>query len=247
MDPAELKALADSIRASGILQPVVVRSYEEDVFEIIAGERRWRAAQMAGLSEVPILVREASDEQMLELALVENIFREDLNPIERAAGYRQYCDQFNLSADEVAHRMGEDRSTVTNYLRILELPTEVKDWVAAGQLSMGHARCLLAIKSPTDLIRTARLAIDRDLSVRALEKLVREKVEARAAATKPPAEPKEAKRPQIRSLEKSFGEALGTKVEIDESRRKGSGRITIHYFNLDDFDRIVERLGISVE
>jgi ParB family chromosome partitioning protein len=247
MDPAELKALAESIRTSGILQPIVVRPGDGGVYEIIAGERRWRAAQMAGLSEVPIVSREASDEQMLELALVENIFREDLNPIERAMGYRQYCDQFNLTTDEVAQRLGEDRSTVANYLRILELPTEVKDWVAEGKLSMGHARCLLAIKSPSELTQAAKLVMHRELSVRAAEKLVRDKLEARAAAAKPPAEPKEAKRPQIRSLEQSFSQALGTRVQIDESRRKGSGKIVIHYFNLDDFDRVVERLGISVQ
>ncbi len=244
MDPVQLKALAESIRTSGILQPIVVRPAGEGVLEIIAGERRWRAAQMAGLSTVPVVVREATDEQMLELALVENIFREDLNPIERAMGYRQYSEQFGLSAEEVAHRLGEDRSTVANYLRLLDLPTEVKDFVAAGRLSMGHARCLLGLRSPSELIQTASAAMDRDLSVRALEQLVREKVSARASATKP-VEAKEAKRPQIRSLEQSFAQSLGTKVEITESRRKGSGKIVIHYFNLDDFDRVLERMGIQ--
>lgn len=244
IDPVQLKALSDSIRTSGILQPIAVRAISAGGYEIIAGERRWRAAQMAGLNEVPIIIREATDEQMLELALVENIFREDLNPIERALGYRQYCDQFNLSAEDVAQRLGEDRSTVANYLRLLDLPTEVKDWVAAGKLSMGHARCLLAIRSPGELIQTAQAAIDQDLSVRALEQVVRDKVAAREAATKPPV-PKEPKRPQIRSLEQTFAEALGTKVEINESRRKGSGKIVIHYFNLDDFDRVLERLGVQ--
>lgn len=246
IDPGQLKALAESIRTSGILQPIVVRARDGGVFEIIAGERRWRAAQMAGLSEVPVVVREASDEQMLELALVENIFREDLNPIERALAYKQYSTEFGLSAEDVAQRLGEDRSTVANYLRLLDLPTEVKDWVAGGRLSMGHARCLLGLRSPSDLIQTAKLAMDRDLSVRALEQLVREKVSARADATRI-AEAKEAKRPQIRSLEQAFVEALGTKVEISESRRKGSGKIVIHYSSLDDFDRVLERLGIQPE
>lgn len=247
MDPAQLKALADSVRSSGILQPIVVRMMPAGGYEIIAGERRWRAAQMAGLAEVPIVIREATDEQMLELALVENIFREDLNPIERAMGYRQYCDEFKLSAEQVAQRLGEDRSTVANYLRLLDLPVEVKELVSGGRLSMGHARCLLAIRSPSELTQTASLAIDQDLSVRALEKLVREKVEARNNAAKPSTPPKEAKRPQIRSLEQSFAQSLGTKVEIAESRRKGSGKIVIHYHNLDDFDRVAERLGISTE
>ncbi|HOA73124.1 MAG TPA: ParB/RepB/Spo0J family partition protein, partial [Phycisphaerae bacterium] len=210
-------------------------------------ERRWRAAQMAGLSVVPIVTREATDEQMLELALVENIFREDLNPIERAMGYRQYCDQFGLTAEDVAQRLGEDRSTVANYLRILELPSEVKTWVAAGQLSMGHARCLLALKSPSEITQTAKLVMERELSVRATEKLVRERLQARADLSKSPATPRDAKRPQIRSLEQRFAQALGTKVEIDESRKKGSGKIVIHYYNLDDFDRVVERLGIETD
>jgi ParB family transcriptional regulator, chromosome partitioning protein len=247
MDPQELKALSESIRTAGVLQPVLVRAGSGGGYEIIAGERRWRAAQMVGLSEIPVVVREASDEQMLELALVENIFRDDLNPIERAMGYRQYCDQFGLTTDEVAQRLGEDRSTVANYLRLLELPIDVKDWVAGGRLSMGHARCLLGLRAASDLIQTAKLAMDRDLSVRALEQLVREKVAARESASKPPTEPKDAKRPQIRSLEQSFAQALGTKVDIAESRRKGSGKIVIHYFNLDDFDRIIERLRIPAE
>lgn len=247
MDSEELKLLADSIRATGVLQPIVVRPGDQGSYEIIAGERRWRAAQLAGLSEVPIVCREASDEQMLEWALVENIFREDLNPIERAMGYRQYRDQFGLSADDVAQRLGEDRSTVANYLRILDLPSEVKEWVAAGRLSMGHARCLLALKSHSEIVQIGKVVMDRELSVRAVEKLVRERVEARATAAKPPAQPKDAKRPQIRSLEQNFAQALGTKVEIDESRRKGSGKIVIHYFSLDDFDRVAERLGVATE
>lgn len=247
MDPIELKALADSIRTSGILQPIVVRPHADGAYEIIAGERRWRAAQMVGLAEVPIVARDATDEQMLEWALVENIFREDLNPIERALGYRQYCDQYSLSAEEVAQRLGEDRSTVANYLRLLDLPSEVKEWVAEGRLSMGHARCMLALKVPSELVQVAKMTMEQELSVRAVEKLVRDRVEARSAAAKPPAEPKEAKRPQIRSLEQSFAQALGTKVDINESRRKGSGKIVIHYASLDDFDRVVERLGVATE
>ncbi|MBI4581851.1 MAG: ParB/RepB/Spo0J family partition protein [Planctomycetes bacterium] len=247
MDPSQLKALAESIRSTGLLQPIVVRPHGAGVFEVIAGERRWRAAQMAGLGEVPVVIRQATDEQMLELALVENIFRENLNPIERAAGYRQYCNTFGLSADEVAQRLGEDRSTVANYLRLMDLPSDVKEWVAQGKLSMGHARCLLAIKSSSDLIHTAKTAIDRDLSVRALEQLVRDKVEARAAATRPAGAADSAKRPQIRSLEQAFAVALGTRVEILESRRKGTGRIVIHYAGLDDFDRVTQRLGVTPE
>lgn len=245
IDPADLKSLADSITQSGLIQPIVVRPVAKGVYEIIAGERRWRAAPMAGLSEIPVVIREATDEQMLELALVENIFRSDLNPIDRAFAYRRYCNEFNLSAEEVAEKLGEDRSTVSNYLRLLELPQEVKDWVIAGKLSMGHARCLLGIRSASDLVGAARHAIERDLSVRAIEKLVRERAAARESAGKAGRGGKEVKRPQIRALEEAFIQALGTKVEIAESRRKGSGKLTIHYYSLDDFDRVAERLGVK--
>jgi len=244
VDPKDLQALANSIRKVGVVQPIIVRCLKDDLYEIIAGERRWRAAQMAGLTEVPAVTREATDEQMLEVALVENIFRSDLNAIERAMAYKRYSDEFNLSADEIAGRLGEDRSTVANYLRLLELPADVKHWVAERKLAMGHARCLLAIRSPSDLVRTAKEAISKDLSVRALEALVRRRVTSRSEASSEPGPGKATKRPQIRSLEQEFVRALGTKVEISESRKRGNGKIVIHYFNLDDFDRIAERLGV---
>jgi ParB family chromosome partitioning protein len=244
--PEALKDLAASITASGVVQPIIVRSRDNNVYELIAGERRWRAAQMAGLSEIPAILREASDVQMLEIALTENIFREDLNAIDRATAYKRYCDEFGLTPEQVATKLGEDRSTVTNYVRLLELPQEVKDWVAAGQLSMGHARCLLAIRSPSDLIRTAKQAINLGLSVRALENLVRDRVNARESASQPAGE-KDAKRPQIRAIEEAFTRQLGTKVEIEESRRKGNGKLIIHYYSLDDFDRVAKRLGIHSE
>ncbi|NLE61351.1 MAG: ParB/RepB/Spo0J family partition protein [Planctomycetes bacterium] len=243
ISPEDLKSLASSISASGVIQPIIVRTADHQVYELIAGERRWRAAQMAGLAQIPAIVREASDSEMLEIALTENIFREDLNAIDRAAAYKRYCDEFGLTPEQVAAKLGEDRSTVANYVRLLELPQEVKDWVAAGQLSMGHARCLLAIRSPSDLIRTAKQAINLGLSVRALEKLVRDRVNARESASKPN-DGKNTKRPQIRALEETFTRQLGTKVEIDESRRKGSGKLVIHYYSLEDFDRLAQRLGI---
>lgn len=243
--PAQLQALAESIRKQGVLQPIVLRPKGE-AYELIAGERRWRASQMAGLNVIPSVVRDATDAEMLELALVENIFREDLNAIDRALAYRRYSDEFQLSPEDIAARLGEDRTTVTNYLRLLELPGEVKAWVAEGKLAMGHARCLLAIRSPSELVRLAKQVIDEDLSVRAVEKLVRERVAARAEVAKPAGGPVE-KRPQIRNLEQAFVRSLGTKVEINESRRKGRGRIVIHYYSLDDFDRVVGKLGVQPE
>jgi ParB family chromosome partitioning protein len=244
VSPDDLKSLADSIRKSGLIQPIIVRQLGADLFELIAGERRWRACQMAGMTTIPVVIREAEDREMAEIALVENIFREDLNAIERASAYRRYADEFNLSAEQIAERLGEDRSTVANYLRLLELPNDVKSWVAQGKLSMGHARCLLAIKSPQDLVRLAKGTIDQELSVRALEQLVRDQVAAKDVASKP-APHESAKRPQIRALEEAMVRAVGTKVEIQESRRKGSGKIVIHYYSLDDFDRIAGKLGME--
>ncbi|HOB75933.1 MAG TPA: ParB/RepB/Spo0J family partition protein [Phycisphaerae bacterium] len=246
MPPEHLKALADSIRKSGVIQPILVRQTGEQLYEIIAGERRWRAAQQAGLKEVPVVLREADDREVLELALVENIFREDLNAIDRALAYRRYCDEFALSAEEVAERLGEDRSTVANYLRLLDLPSDVKQWVAEGKLAMGHARCLLGLRSPSEITQAAKRVIEEDLSVRATEKLVRDRLRARSEAARG-SEKTDAKRAQIRRLEESFTRALGTKVEIHEAARKGKGRILIHYFSLDDFDRILERLGLEGE
>lgn len=244
--PADnLKALADSISKTGVIQPIAVRPAGDNIYEIIAGERRWRAAQMAGLTELPAIIREASNEEMLEFALVENIFREDLNAIDRALAYRRYCDEFELTAELVAERLGEDRSTVANYLRLLDLPSEVKTWVAEGKVAMGHARCVLALPSASDRIKAARTAIQKDLSVRAVEKLVRDILASGSPAVRDEKAGKPAKRPLIRNLEEAFVHALGTKVEINESRRKGKGKIVIHYGSLDDFDRISERLGVS--
>lgn len=242
--PDQLKALADSIAKEGVIQPIAVRKAGKDVYEIIVGERRWRASQMAGLMEIPAVIREATDEQMLEVALVENIFREDLNAIDRAMAYRRYCETFNLSAEQVAERLGEDRSTVANYLRLLDLPNEVKQWVIDGSLSMGHARCLLGLSSPGMRVQVGREAINKDLSVRVLEKLVKERQTARSA---PPESQggKQAKRPLVVELEQAFTKALGNRVEIQESRRKGKGKVVIHYRSLEDFDRLCERLDIA--
>lgn len=242
-----LQALAGSIAKTGVIQPIAVRPTGEGTYEIIAGERRWRAAQMAGLAEIPAIIREATDEQMLEMALVENIYREDLNAIDRAVAYKRYCDEFKLSAEEVAKRLGEDRSTVANYLRLLELPGEVKRMVIDGKLAMGHARCLLALRTPADVVKVAQQCVAEGLSVRAVEKTVQDKLAARSAATAQPTTGRPEKRPLIRELEETFIRALGTKVEINESRRKGKGKLIIHYRTLEDFDRICERLQIATE
>jgi len=239
---ASLDELTESIRRTGVIQPIIVRR-QGAAHELVAGERRWRASRRAGLTEVPAIVRTASDEEMLEFALIENIFREDLNAIDRANAYRRYCDAFGLTADQVASRLGEDRTTVTNYLRLLELPASVQDMVRDGRLSMGHARALAGLDERTRIEKVANIASTNYFSVRAIEELVRkEKDKPTAPPPAPAAAPQ--KRPHVRDLEQQFVRALDTKVEIFESRKKGAGRIVIHYFTLDDFDRVAERLGI---
>ena len=234
-----IEELAASIRATGILQPVVVRR-KGGRYQLIMGERRWRAARAAGLTEVPAVVRAATDEQMVELALVENIHREDLNPIERAAAYRNYCDRFSLTAGEVAERLSEDRTTVTNYLRLLELPDEARALLARGDIGMGHARALLGLASPAEQVRVAKLIAANRYSVRVVEDLVRREKRGQRGPKEPAA-----KRPHIQDLEQRFGGAVGTKVTIQEGRKRNTGRIVIEYYSLDDFDRIADRLGIN--
>lgn len=234
-----LKDLAQSIRSNGILQPIIVRPVDGR-FEVIAGERRLRAAQIAGLSVVPVVVREATDQQMLELALVENIHRSDLNPIERAKAYHNYISTFNLSQVDASERLGEDRSVVANHLRLLDLPQEIKDMLIDGRLSMGHARAILAL--PTDQLRKtlANKALAGRLNVRDVERLVRKYVEDNQK-TSPE---KKQKAAHIVDLEKRLQDILGTKVRIEGGRRVSKGRIIIEYYSLDDFERLTERIGL---
>jgi ParB family chromosome partitioning protein len=217
-----------------------------EVLQIVAGERRWRAAEEAGLERVPVLVREADDRQMLEMALIENVQRADLNAMDRARGYERLCDEFGLSAEQVGRLVGEDRTTVTNYIRLLELPREVKELVSAGGISMGHARCLLGVEHPERQMQLAKATVENELSVRALEETVRRERSERSKAVAP-VEEKAAKSAHVADLESRFQRALGTKVAIRQSRRKGRGRIVIEYQSLDDFDRIATALGVELE
>src|SRR3954470_20722303 len=191
VDDARLQELAQSIRANGIIQPIVVRR-TGDRFQIIAGERRWRAAKLAGLLRVPIVVRDVApghERSLLEMALIENIQREDLNPIEEALAYRRLADEFQLTQEAIAAAVGKDRASVANTLRLLRLPQEVRAEVAGGRLSMGHARALLSLTDPADLLRTARDVIARGLSVRETETLVKKIVEGQAEKDAPPPKP----------------------------------------------------------
>ncbi len=237
-DDEHLADLAASITANGVIQPILLRQ-SEDGYQVIAGERRLRAAAMAGLDTIPAMVRQATDAQMLELALIENIHRTDLNPLERAQAYDSYINTFSLTQADAAKRLSEDRSVIANHLRLLDLPSEIKQMLACGDLSMGHARAILAL--PTDDIRRklANRAMAGRLSVREVERLVRLSLEA-GRPEKKPAE----KAPNILDLEKQLRDVLGTKVRIDASRRGHRGRIMIEYYTLDDFERITERLGL---
>jgi len=237
----ELSELAESIRQNGILQPVVVRPMADDWYEIIAGERRFRAAQMAGLSDIPVMIRQANDQQMLELALVENIHRSDLNPIERAIAYQNYINTFNISQTEAAQRLGEDRSVVANFLRILELPHEIKEMLTAGTLSMGHARAILAL--PTEQLRKtlANKALAGRLSVREVERFVHRYLDE----TQKPTPEKKQKSAHIVDLERQLQQILGTKVYIESGRKTHKGRIVIEYYSLDDFERLAETMGMK--
>jgi ParB family chromosome partitioning protein len=246
MDDESVASLAASIERRGLLQPVIVRSVAGR-YQIIAGERRWRAAQSLGMTRVPVVVREAGDDEMLELALIENIHREDLNAIDRARAYREFCTRLSVTPEEVAKRLGEDRTTVVNYLRLLDLPESIQAFVAEGRLSMGHARCLLGVADAAHRVRLAESAIENELSVRALEEIVRRERTRRESETTGAATKEQARLAHMMDLQRRFEEALKTKVTIHEGRRKGAGRIVIEYFSLDDFERIAAMLGVRLE
>ena len=242
----DILSLSKSIQRNGMLQPISVRPLG-DGYQIIAGERRWRAALSLGLSHVPVIVRDASDEQMLELALVENIQREDLNAIDRARAYRRYCNTFCVKVEEVAERVGEDRSTVANYVRLLELPNEVQEMVAKGDIAMGHARCLLGIADSSRRIQLASAVVGNQLSVRALEELVRRERTRGSGETDTQGTTGRTVSPHLADMQRRFEETVRTKVVIKEGKRKGTGRIVIEYHSLDEFDRLASMLGVPLE
>lgn len=236
----ELDELTESVKANGIIQPVVVRPRGKG-YELIAGERRFRAAKRASLTEIPALVRQATDEQLHEWALVENIHRVDLNPIERARAYREYVDCFSLTQAQAGERLGEDRSVIANYLRLLDLPREIKQMLAEGRISMGHARAILAL--PTDELRRklANRAMAGRLSVREVERLVRKYL----AGTGQDKTTTRSKPPHIIDLERKLASELNTKVSIETRRNGQRGKIVIEFYSLDEFDGITERLGLQ--
>lgn len=236
-DEQKLKELADSIKTQGVLQPILVRK-DGDGYRIIAGERRWRASQAAGLKEVPAIVKDVTEVQAFELALVENLQRSDLNPIEEALGYKRLVEEFKLTQEQVSQRVGKERSTVANALRLLALPDDVKGMVADGSLSMGHARALLGVPRLPELQNLAKQVADKKLSVRDTERLVQQsRPSGKKDAGKTP--PKQS--PQVKSLVEELQRRLGTKVRLTE-RSPGKGTIEVDFFSYDDLDRLLKLL-----
>jgi len=239
VDDAKLEELTRSITAHGVIQPIVVRKVG-DRFQIIAGERRWRAAQRAGLLRVPVVVKEVAagrERSLLEMALIENIQRENLNPIDEALAYRRLADDFQLKQEDIATAVGKDRASVANYLRLLKLPDEVRNEVASGRLSMGHARALLALPGEADILRVARDVVARSLSVRETEAMVRKIAEGEGP--RKPVEPAPAD-VHTRAAEDRLRLLLGTRVHI--VRRGTRGRIEIDFGSEDELIRIYEQI-----
>ncbi|MCE5313140.1 MAG: ParB/RepB/Spo0J family partition protein [Nitrospiraceae bacterium] len=230
-----LNELATSIKEKGVLQPVIVSRTGDGSFNLIAGERRWRASTIAGLKKIPALIKDVSSQDSVEIALIENIQREELNPVETAEAFNKLLKDFNLTQEVLSERVGKDRATIANYLRILKLPDDIKRYLYDSQLSLGHAKALLAIETRQKQIKAAREIISKGLSVRAAEALVK-----KLSDTKETVKKKKEKSPEVADLEDRLIKSLGTKVKIHH--KKKSGRIEIEYYSLDELDRLLEIL-----
>lgn len=236
-DEDSLQELADSIKQFGLLQPILVQD-KEDRYEIIAGERRWRAAKLAGLKEVPVIIRKYSKQEIVEISLIENIQREDLNPIEEAQAYKRLLNEFHLKQDEVAERVSKSRTAVTNSMRLLKLCDEVQQMLIDDMISTGHARALLAVEDPEEQYALAQRIFDEKLSVREVEKLVKDR--------KKPEKPKKKEDETLKAIYSDIGEKLkqrlSTKVTVS-AKGNGAGKIEIEFYNHDDLDRLLEMIG----
>lgn len=235
-DQQALEELADSIKAQGLVQPIIVRSLAENSYEIIAGERRWRAAKIAGLQEIPAIVREADEQQVLAMALIENIQREDLNPLEEAIALQKLIKEFGITQQEAAEAVGKSRSSVTNLLRLLKLPEAIQESLQTGTLSMGHVRVLVNLPAAAQT-SLATKAIEQAWSVRQMEQAAQKLVNP-LTNKKPTAKPD----PNIVALQDKLANSLGAKVQI-KHQQTGRGRLEISYSNLDELDQILNRIG----
>jgi ParB family chromosome partitioning protein len=235
-DEKALSELADSITQHGVLQPLVVRPMLNGNYQLVAGERRWRAARLAGLSEIPVIIKELTDEEVIEIAMIENLQREDLNPLEEALGYQRMMTELNLTQAEAADKVGKSRPVIANSLRLLNLPEEVQKMVSDGLISSGHARALLGFENPEDIIQTAKMIVKNDISVREIEKLVKNSKKVPKISNQP-------KRDKFFSeVELALIDNLGRKVKIKENGKKGSGLLEIEFFDKDDLESIAMKL-----
>jgi ParB family chromosome partitioning protein len=233
-----IEELAQSIREKGLIQPVILRRAGSEGYELIAGERRWRAAQRAGIPDIPAIVREASDEELLELALVENLQREDLNPVEEAQAYRALLHRTGATQDALSSRLGKSRAAIANALRLLSLPPQALDALRSARITPGHARAILALDQEDERLRLLDEILAKGLSVR--------EAEDRSRARRPKAPRTPLRRdPNIRTIEERLSRSLGTRVSLQPGRKKGAGRLSIEYRSLDDLDRILDLLKAS--
>lgn len=233
LDEASLYELAQSIKEKGVIQPIVVSRVGDGTFRIIAGERRWRAAKIAGLEKIPAVVRDVSPQEAVEIALIENIQREDLDPVETASAFERLIKEFNITQEDLSKRVGKDRATIANYLRILKLPDEVRQYLKKGTITMGHAKAILSIEDPQKQVEVAQMVIKKALSVRQTEELVRK------LAKQKPVKQREII-PEIKELEDRLTTELGYKVKIFHKGKKG--KLEIFYNSLDELDGILERI-----
>jgi ParB family transcriptional regulator, chromosome partitioning protein len=236
-----LNELAESIRSSGVVQPVVLRPGANGRFQLIAGERRWMASKRAGKTTIPAVVRQVSNEQAMEITIIENLQREDLNPMEQARAFERLSREFGLTQEQIASRTGKDRASIANFIRLLKLPLQVQEALEDGRLSFGHGKVLAGLAGfPEHLEKAAQEAIDRGLSVRETEELVGRLLNPESPQSKPE-KPAKVLDPNVRDAQRTLEQSLGVKVEIRD--RKGKGKIILKYASLEDFDRIVEALG----
>jgi len=241
-DEETLEELADSIRRHGIIQPLTVRKLEQDRYQIIAGERRFRAAQKAGLTHVPAHIRKANDEQLLEMALIENIQREDLNPIEIATTYRRMIDELSLEHESLGERVGKNRATVTNYLRLLKLPAEILAGIKEGEITMGHAKAVMGLEDARIQLQAYQMIVEKEMSVRQAEELCRElkKPARKNKASKEPTSPQEI---QMKYITQQLEQKFGNKIKLKQNST-GKGEISIPFYSNEDLNRILEILDL---
>jgi ParB family chromosome partitioning protein len=240
MNEGQLAELAASITANGVVQPVLVRPLASGRFQLIAGERRWRASELAGKKTIPAILRQVSDEQAMEITIVENLQRADLNPMEQARAFERLSREFHMTQEQMAVRTGKDRATVANFLRLLKLPHSVQTRVEAGELSFGHARTLLAFEHAEEMEKTAQRIVANSLSVRQTEAYVQALIHPERAAKKD-AKAEAPADPNVRAVQERLQRALGLKVHIED--QSGHGRVIIEYAHLEDFDLLLEQLA----